>query len=182
MKIKGRNRSKKRGQSIYKPMIEAYISKHPGSSFSELRDIFQLPDSTIRYHLKDLEKKGKIISDSNKRIYYPSKPEGERTLNKTQQQLSYAIKQHPGIIQKELSIITKIKPLTIRNNVPFLIEKEIIYTKKIGREVHYYYRSPEEIERIKMSRFVTKFLQRKIDEETFLQLRQGLIEAKLNYF
>lgn len=158
-----------------RPKIANYIQVHPGSSFKTIKTIFDLPDSTLRYHLRYLEKTGQIKSDSNKRIYYPIESKGEKTLSETQQKLIYTIKKNPGITQKELSTNTKMNRLTIRNNINFLVKKEILSIVKIGKEIHHFYIYPKELEKRKMLRLITKFLLDKIDEETYWDLRPELI-------
>ena len=168
-----RERSKNNG---VRPKIVNYIQIHPGTSFNTIKTIFDLSDSTLRYHLRYLEKKGKIKSDDNKRIYYPTEHQVQTNLSKTQQQLIYTIKNHPGITQKVLATRTKINRLTIRNNINLLVEKEMLSVIKIGREIHHFYIYPEELERIKTMRLITKFLLDKIDEETYWDLRHEFIE------
>jgi predicted transcriptional regulator len=157
-----------------RPKIANYIRVHPGTSFKTIKSIFELSDSTLRYHLRYLEKKEKIKSDENKRIYYPIGHLGESTLNKTQQRLINMIKRNPGITQKNLSSKSKMNRLTTRNNINILIEKEMISLVKIGKEIHHFYIYPEELKEKKVLRLITKFLLDKIDEETYWDLRHDL--------
>lgn len=154
-----------------RPIIANYIEVHPGSSFKTIKTIFDLSDSTLRYHLRYLEKTGQIKSDSNKRVYYPIEPKDEETFTKIQNKLIYTVKKNPGITQKELAAKTKINRLTIRNNISALVRKEILSIKKEGKEIHHYYIYPEELEKIKTLRLITKFLLGIIDEETYWDLR-----------
>ncbi|UCE75022.1 MAG: winged helix-turn-helix domain-containing protein, partial [Methanomassiliicoccales archaeon] len=85
------------------------------------------------------------------------------------------IKKHPGITQKELATKTKINRLTIRKNIRFLVEKERITTTRMGNEIHHSYIFPEELEKIKTLRLLTKLVQGKIDEETYWDLRRNFI-------
>jgi predicted transcriptional regulator len=158
-----------------RPKIANYIRIHPGTSFKTIKTIFDLSDSTLRYHIRTLEKNGEIKSDENKRIYYPIGHFGESKLNKTQQRLINAIKKNPGITQKELSVKTKMNRLTTRNNINFMVEKDIISIIKIGKEVHHFYIFPEELKEKRILRLITKFLLDKIDEETYWDLRHELI-------
>jgi predicted HTH transcriptional regulator len=98
-------------------------------------------------------------------------PKGEKTYSKIQQKLIYTIKKNPGITQKELVEKTNITRLTIRNNINDLVEEEILSIKKQGKEIHHYYIYPEELEKIKTMRLITKFLSGIIDEETYWDLR-----------
>ncbi len=155
-----------------RPKIVSYIQMHPGSSFSDINTIFDLPESTLRYYLRNLEKKGQIFSDSKKRIYYPTEHKENRSISNTQRLLINTIKKHPGITQKELVAKTKINRLTIRKNIKNLVEKEMFTTTRIGNEIHHFYIYPEELEKIKTLRLITKLVQNKIDEETYWDLRR----------
>ena len=169
LKSKFKNKDSNNG---VRPKIVNYLQMHPGTSFNTIKSIFELNDSTLRYHLRYLEKRGKIKSDSDKRIYYPVGHGAKTTLTATQKQLLGTIKNHPGITQKELAARTKINRLTVRNNINSLTEKELLSVIKIGKEIHHFYIYPEELERMKMMRLITKFLLDTIDEETYWDLRR----------
>ncbi len=156
--------------------IVKYIQIHPGTSFKTIKTIFDMTDSTLRYHLGYLEKNGRIRSDPDKRVYYPTSHKGERTLSKTQRRLVHVVKSYPGITQKDLSTRTKISRLAVRKNITPLVEKEILSTVRVGRETHHFYISPQELERTKAMRLVTKFLLDMIDEETYWNLRRSFVE------
>jgi len=149
---------------------------HPGTQFRTIKEIFDLADGTLRYHLRYLEKKGRIKSDPDKRVYYPTRHKEERTLSRTQQRLIQFVRRRPGLTQKELSDRTKISRFAVRSNIAPLVEKEILSTVKIGRKTHHFYTHPEELERTKMLRLITKFLLDVIDEETYWDLRNGLVK------
>lgn len=166
--------SKKSGSNS-RQGIANYIQLHPGTSFKTIKTIFGLADSTIRYHLRYLEKKGMIRSDPDMRVYYPTRHEEEGALSKTQQRLIQIIRRHPGLTQKELSARTNISRLAVRNNIAKLVEKEILSTIRIGRETRHFYIHPDELERTKALRLITKFLLDVIDEETYWDLRRGLV-------
>jgi len=160
-----------------KPKIVNYIRIHPGASFKTIQAIFDINDSTLRHYLRDLERKGKIKSDSNKRIYYPIGCKEERNLTEIQYKLIYNIKNHPGITQKELKIKTNLNRLTIRNNINLLVEKQLLFINKTGKEIHYHYLNPEEYKKQEMLRVITKFLLGQIDEETYWDLREKFLEG-----
>jgi predicted transcriptional regulator len=172
MNLKSKN---EKSSNDFRPIIVNYIQLHPGSSFSDIQKIFDLPESTLRYYIRYLEKKGQIFSDSKKRIYYPTDHKGKRSLNNTQMLLINSIKNHPGITQKELSAKTKINRLTIRKNINLLVENERITITRIGNEIHHFYIHPKELEKIKTLRLITKLVQDKIDEETYWVLRRNSI-------
>jgi predicted transcriptional regulator len=161
-----------------KPKIVNYIRIHPGASFKTIQAIFDINDSTLRYYLIDLERKGKIKSDPNKRIYYPIGRKEERNLSEIQQKLIYNIKNHPGITQKELVDKTKINRISIRNNINEMVEKQLLTLNKNGKETHHFYIYPDELEKKEILKVITKFLLDKIDEETYWKLREKLIEEQ----
>lgn len=154
-----------------KPKIVNYIQLHPGSSFNDIQTIFETPESTLRYHLRYLEKKGQLYSDSKKRIYYPTEHKEKKSISKTQMILINSIKKHPGITQKELAAKTRVNRLTIRKNINLLIEDEKITVTRIGNEIHHFFVYPEDLEKIKTLRLITKLVQEKIDEDTYWKLR-----------
>ncbi|UCD93100.1 MAG: winged helix-turn-helix transcriptional regulator [Methanobacteriota archaeon] len=158
-----------------RPRIANYIQMHPGTSFKTIKTIFGLADGTLRYHLGYLEKKGKIRSDPDRRVYYPTRHREERSLSKTQQRLIHTIRRHPGITQKELSVRAKMSRVAVRKNLTPLVEKEMLSIVRAGRETHHFYVDPEDLERTKALRLVTKFLLDVIDEETYWDLRHGLV-------
>jgi predicted transcriptional regulator len=81
------------------------------------------------------------------------------------------IKKHPGITQKELAAKTKVNRLTIRKNIKLLIEEEKVTITRIGNEIHHFFIYPEDLEKIKTLRLITKLVQDKIDEDTYWELR-----------
>jgi predicted transcriptional regulator len=168
MNVKSKN---EKSNNDLRPKIASYILIHPGSSFGDIQTIFDLPESTLRYYLRFLEKKGKIYSDSKKRIYYPTEHKEKKNISKTQLLLINSIKKYPGITQKELAAKTKINRSTIRKNIKLLVENEKVTITRIGNEIHHFFIYPEDLEKIKALRLITKLVEGKIDEETYWELR-----------
>ncbi len=158
--------------------ISNYIRLHPGTSFNNIRTIFNLSESTLRYHLGYLEKRGQIKSKPDRRVYFPTAKLSEGDLSKTQQQLIHLIKEHPGITQKDLVHRTRMNRFTVRGNVSALIDKELVTTVRIGRRVHHFYLDPDELRRMKTMRLIALFLLDRIDEETYWDLRRELMKEK----
>jgi hypothetical protein len=65
--------------------------------------------------------------------------------------------------------------LTTRNNINSLVEKEMLSTVKIGKEIHHFYIYPDELKEKKILRLITKFLLDKIDEETYWDLKHEFV-------
>jgi predicted transcriptional regulator len=169
------SKSQKSGE-VLKSQILNYIRVHPGESFVTIRAIFNIPDSTLRYHIRDLEKKGQIKSDIQKRIYFPIEQKAQSSLSDIQNKIIYKIKRQPGITQKELAKSTKLNRATIRYNINILLEKEIVSIEKIGKKIQHFYVYPEQLQKEKILRLITKLLLGKIDEETYWELRRTVIE------
>jgi len=131
-------------------MIYNHIKIYPGVSFGVLKIIFNLKDSTLRYHLQFLEKGNKIKSNlkNRKRYYYPNLNEilndknikNERKLlelTKIQNQILITIKRYPGISQKELIKKTYLNRFTLNYNLKKFINMGIIRKNKENRYVCY---------------------------------------------
>jgi len=166
----------KKSGEVLKSQILNYIRVHPGESFVTIRTIFDIPNSTLRYHIRDLEKKGQIKSDIQKRIYYPVDQKAQSSLTEVQNKIIVIIKRQPGITQKKLAKSTNLNRTTIRNNINVLIEKEIVSIEKFGKEIQHFYIYPEQLQREKILKLITKLLIGTIDEETYWELRRTVLE------
>jgi len=170
--------SRKESKEDIRARIANYIHLHPGASFNNIAAIFGLADSTLRYHLTYMEKKGHIRSRPDKRIYFPAAGFSDGGLSRTQQQLIRLIKEQSGVTQKELVRRTRMNRFTVRGGVRALVEKEVVTTVKIGRSIHHFYVDPDELRRRKMIRLAALFLLDKIDEKTYWELRQSLVREE----
>ena len=96
-------------------MIYNHILTYPGVPYITLKNIYDLTDGTLRYHLEYLEKAERILSniENGKRVYYPIQndvSDARLFAGKTrsykftsiQQKILNTIKRIPGITQKEL--------------------------------------------------------------------------------
>jgi predicted transcriptional regulator len=168
-------------------MIYQHIIAHPGVSYLVLKNVFNLSDGTLRYHLNYLVKAEKIKFglEKGKRLYYPH-PDDEASrevfsssiknmnLNDTQEKLLITIKHYPGITQKELIQITKLKRFTIVNNINRLLKLNLIQKINSTKSVCYEY-IPDEILRYEMLKnLVIKLIKKEIDVKTFLELKRRL--------
>ena len=170
----GRPLDNKGSRSGIRSSIADYIRLHPGASFNNIRTIFELADGTLRYHLRYLEKRGQIETKPFKRSYFPTAALRERELSRTQQQLVHLIKEHPGMTQKELAWRTGSNRFTVRGNVAALVARELVTRIRLGREVHHFYRDPDELRRTRLLRLAALFLLDKIDEETYWEIRREM--------
>lgn len=167
-------------------MIFNHISTHPGVSFSIIKKVFDLTESTLRYHLNYLESHKEIKSNivGKNKCYYlnqnyifnpriDTEPSAYR-LNRNQELLISAIQHHPGITQKELLFKTGLKRITLAQNIRKLLDYGVVRKEPNGRFICYYYISDKELREKILKRLITKLLNDEIDEKTFLALKRKL--------
>jgi predicted transcriptional regulator len=168
-------------------MLYEHITAHPGVSFNVLKRVFDLNDSTLRYHLDYLERDQKISFglESGKRIYYPHLYKNivvrdteniDRThqLSQLQEQIIDTLQRYPGISQKELVKITGMNRLTLINNINKLMDLCIIRKIPSDNGVCYEYIENEQLKFEILRGLVIKLLKHEISEEKFLELKRKL--------
>ena len=166
--------------------IYNHILAYPGVSFNIIKNIFDLTEGTLRYHLKYLESKNEISSSKTgkNRCYYPvhrtileSKPKGDLgqyKLNETHEQIINVIKRQPGITQKELTFKTRLKKISASYNINKLVNLGLIQKEKNGKVVHYYFITTEDLHKKILDKLIRKLLAKEIDEHTFLIIKKRL--------
>ena len=167
-------------------MIYNHISTYPGVSFSIIKNVFNLTDGTLRYHLNYLEGKNEITSkiEGRNKCYYPvenyvfnTKSDSDLEiykLNSTQERLLNIIQREPWITQKDIILKTGLKSFTVKYNLKKLINFGVIQKKENGRNTLYRYISDIELKQEILKRLVLKLLDHEIDEHTFLKLKRKL--------
>jgi predicted transcriptional regulator len=168
-------------------MIYNLIANYPGVPFNKLKDIFELTDSNLRYHLNYLEKNDKISSgiDNGIKLYYPH-PSSVKILNtpqdiivsqkltQEQKHIVSIVKEYPGIGQKELINRSGIKHATAIRNINALKNLNLIKNHKFQKNVCYEYMPDVEMKFTIIKGLIIKFLRKEIDEETFLRIKRSL--------
>ena len=170
-------------------LIYDHVIAHPGVSFIELKSVFKLNDSTLRYHLNYLEKSKKISFglEKGRRYYYPHSGDGhviqkaEETntliayeLSGAQERIISIIKMYPKINQKELATKTRINRITLSKNLNKLMNLCLVRKIPNGNKVQYEYLENKELRYEILKRLIKKLLNNEIDEETFLKLKRQL--------
>ena len=170
-------------------MIYNHINTNPGVSFNILKTIFELNDSTLRYHLNYLERNEKISFglERGKRYYYPHVDNrvvhnnGEdfdtlktHNLSEVQEHIIRTIKRNPGINQKELIRRTGNSRLTINRNIKKLMDLCVVRKTPNANKVCYEYIENEQLRYQILKRLLIKLVNKEIDEETFLKLKRSL--------
>jgi predicted transcriptional regulator len=166
-------------QNKIRRMIYNLIATYPGVSFNNLKNIFELTDSNLRYHLNYLEKNNKISAGLEKEIrcYYPhpaSVTIDSQKLTPLQERILNIIMKYPGINQKELINKSGSNRLKVIRNVNTLRKLDLVRNRKHQNNVYYYYVPDVEMKFTILKGLVFKFLKDEIDEETFLRLKRKL--------
>ena len=168
-------------------MIYFHILAYPGVSFNILKSVFGLNDSTLRYHLKHLEKRDQIRLGlkHGRRRYYPH-PDKNIVVRKTKEDLETfeltprqelildIIRRYPGITQKELIHRTDLNRLTLTNNLNKLMDLCIVRKIFDNKNVRYEYIENEQLRFEILKQLAIKLLNKEIDEATFLELKRKL--------
>lgn len=176
-------------------MIYTHILTYPGVSYNVLKNIFNLTDGTLRYHLEYLEKAERILPDmeNGNRCYYPLQSEiggvklsdkNQKLYNytKNQQKILNTIKTAPGITQKDLIGKTGLSRFTISYNIKKFIDMGVVKKSNSQKFVCYEYMTDEQLKHEVLMRLAMKLLNRELDEEAFLKLKNKLrIEPKDNF-
>lgn len=168
-------------------MLYNHIVTYPGVSFNILKNIFDLTDGALRYHLDYLEKCEKIFSGLERgiRCYYPHynvlyvpKKSADKLellkLSPLQEHLLTFIKLYPGINQKELVNRTKLNRFQVSNNVNKLLDLKLVRKNNNGNKICYWYTSDEDLKYKIIKKLAFKLLRGEIDELTFLKLKRRL--------
>jgi predicted transcriptional regulator len=170
-------------------MLYNHITKYPGVTFNTLKDIYELTDNSLRYHLYYLERNSKVSSglEKNIRCYYPhpgnvrhprNAPNNleSQKLTPLQDKLLNIIMHYPGINQKELVSRIGINRYKITRNLETLKNLNLIKNSRNNNTVCYEYIPDVEMKYRIMKGLMIKFLKNEIDETTFLKLKRRLGE------
>jgi predicted transcriptional regulator len=111
--------------------IYGHICENPGLHLSELKKRLVVPNGTLVYHLRTLEREGLIRSYQNGagRVFYSSKVKVSSELihlTKAQRWILQLIKQKPGISQKEISKETGLSDSTVNRIVHDLQQRGMV--------------------------------------------------------
>jgi len=164
-------------------MLFNYIKSHPGVTFGKLREVYDLTDGNLRYHLGYLEKKRMVKAKykGGKKVFYPEgmsgagiEHPGEGALNREQRRILKVVKQYPGITRKEISQITNLGRSKLDSNLKRLRDQGIIRRYEEDGVVLYEYTSKKDLKREMFKLLVIKLIRDEIDEETFNVLKDEL--------
>ena len=116
--------------------IYGFIETNPGATFTRIKKELKFSNSTAAYHLDRLEKLEFIISKrvGKSKFFYAlgTKPKNAERIKKL-------IIYNPGITQKEIIKITRIKQQTVSKNIIQLLDDGKIRMEKRQRNKQYYF-------------------------------------------
>jgi predicted transcriptional regulator len=161
-----------------------FITQNPGSTFLSVSKSLGINESTLRYHLKCLERRGEIDLRLMKgsRVVFPGRdidaPKGfgrrKRKLDPRSDRILSIIEGHPGLDHDEIlartdmskkDVLMVLRSL-IRSHMVIMVEDEV-------RERCSYYLARTYYD--KMFRYLVELLvQKRIDEESFLERKMEL--------
>ena len=125
--------------------IYQYIEMNPGEHYSQIKRDLSLPNGSLVYHLRVLEKASKIKSRPDgrfKRFYTLDTripvPNGG-VLSEVQKRIVDAVKDVPGVTQKEIAALLGVHQSSINYQIGRLEERGLIRSERKGRKVHYHY-------------------------------------------
>jgi predicted transcriptional regulator len=173
-------------------MLYNYILSHPGISFGAIQKVFEMNSSTLKYHLRYLEKYNKIKSkhEGKALVYFcPGQTDPEQrpasiakinVLSETQHYLLNLIRNRPGITRSVLINISKLHPKTFSYNIDKLIERQLIWKVHNGSEVGYEYISEDKLRFEMYNQLILKLLSNEIDEDIFHRIKRKLDEIDVD--
>jgi len=122
-----------------------YIQLNPGEHYNQIKRDLGLANGSLVHHLTMLEKGGRIKSrrDGRFRRFYTMQTQIPVTnggiLTEVQKRVVDAVKDMPGMTQKEMSTLLGVHQSSINYQMRRLEERGLIRVERKGRKVHYYY-------------------------------------------
>jgi len=126
-----------------KGSVRGVIYGNPGENYSAIKKVLGLPNGTLTYYLKALEKEGVVRSERDgflKRFYPVGEKESTEVLELTeiQKNISNIIKNNPGISQKDILTRLDISQQNLSYHIHLMSDARIIKVERKGRRNKYY--------------------------------------------
>lgn len=167
-------------------LLYDHICQNPGITFQLLKSTFKLKEGTLRYHLKYLIKRKRIILEKKgrERCYYsflkrefPFTDPG-LNLNIKQERILEIISIEPGISKKEIRVRSGMDRASFDYNFQRLKDLKMIW--RINKEKNFGYEVVTK-DKLTMEVFlktVQRFLKDEVDKKTLMEVIEGLKEFK----
>lgn len=160
------------------------VSGKPGMTFSELMKLLNFKEGTLRYHMNFLQKKKLIRSteqEGRKRYYSIDAPSIAITstspnITGVQGNILEIIENNQGINQKDLSRQIRKNRFLVAYHIQSLFDMGLIRRERIGKKVHYYRVSMDELKKRMILLLVDDLLSDTVDEKKFLELKEKVEE------
>lgn len=167
--------------------IYAYVTENPGVTYTRIKQMFSLTDSTLRYHLGYLGKHEKVSCklENGKKCYYPEERArtigevagmNEAAINKNQHGILQFLKEHPGASRHDLQSRLHLEKDAVAYNLRRLSEQRVIWKKRRGRDTVYEVITQDRLKKEMLAILMERFLNGEIDEKRFLELKKRLDE------
>jgi predicted transcriptional regulator/nitrous oxidase accessory protein NosD len=124
--------------------VYQYLEMSPGDHFHGICRALSLGAGTVTYHLEVLSRLGLVLSrtDGVYKRFYPAgvrPPEANGgVLSEVQVRIVHAVRDLPGITQKELVALLGVRQSTLGYQMAKLIEKGLVRGERRGRNVRYH--------------------------------------------
>lgn len=123
--------------------VYRYLLENPGDHFNRICRALGLGSGTVTYHLEVLEREGLVVSRTDRiyRRFYPrhtSPPPGSDTVPDLRARIAAAVRDHPGMTQKELAGVIGVPQSTVSYQLAYLKEKGRLRAERHGRNVKYF--------------------------------------------
>jgi predicted transcriptional regulator len=124
--------------------IYGYIQANPGEHLNAIKRALEINNGAIVYHLNTLERMGYIKSriDRSYKRFYPTKVKiPERSMGELiqiQKDIVRAIKDSPGISQKDIAAKLDISKQLVNYHIKILADAGFVVIKSDGKSVRYH--------------------------------------------
>lgn len=160
--------------------IRFFVTRDPGIRFQELRQCTGVNESTLRYHIGYLLRKGELRVDSmkgEKRIF-PSSDLKRSKMAKEEVRVLQAVEEEPGITLKELIVATNLKKRELSSILRKRVNQGMIIAFKDMGSGEKRYMDPCVYVELRFKDLVKDLVSGKISESQFLKERRKLEEIK----
>jgi parallel beta-helix repeat protein len=123
--------------------VRGYIIGNPGETYNTIKRVLELPNGTLAYHLKFLEREGEVKSerDGVYKRFYPVEgriSEEVLELSKIQKKIVDLVKKLPGLTQREISKRLGEPAQKINYHVSMMVKARLLRLKRVGNKTKCY--------------------------------------------